>query len=120
MQVRSRPVVTLTPTARGNLLWPCATSSSISGMLAISFNTSSFTVRGMSAAMIRLTTASRLARSEKEDILRDISSLPLVLEETAHRQTRSRAVMGRVPKSTNPWGNSSVGRPSLPILPNLL
>jgi hypothetical protein len=39
-------------------------------------------------AMVSRIMASRLARSEKEDILRDISSLPLVLEETAHRQTR--------------------------------
>jgi len=39
-------------------------------------------------AMVRRIMSSGLARSEKEDILKDLSSIPLVLEETAHRQIR--------------------------------
>jgi hypothetical protein len=48
-------------------------------------------MKGLAAvadAMVSRIMASELSRAAKEDLLRDLSSVPLVLEEVAHRQTK--------------------------------
>jgi hypothetical protein len=43
---------------------------------------------GIADAVVSRIMSSELSRAAKEDILRDLSSVPLVLKEVAHRQTR--------------------------------
>jgi hypothetical protein len=52
-------------------------------------------------AMVHRIMASELDRSAKEDLLRDLSTIPIVLEGVAKRQTRLRVKNGQTPNGEN-------------------